>query len=123
MNFCWVTLPVKNLEVSLAFYNGLLGLPINSRYTGNGVDMAMLGEEGQPKIELIFMPDNTNKTLQSDISVGIEVESLESAIELLKAQRVPVSRGPFSPNPHIRFLFILDPDGYEVQLVDIKRPE
>ena len=71
MKFCWVTLPVKNLEASLAFYNGVLGLPIDSKHTGNGIEMAMLGEENQPKIELIYMPGNQHKTLYSDISVGI----------------------------------------------------
>jgi len=53
MQFCWVTLPVKNLKTSLAFYNGVLGLPINSKHCANGIEMAMLGEENHPKIELI----------------------------------------------------------------------
>ena len=77
MNFCWVTLPVKDLESSLAFYNGVLGIPINRKHSGNGIEMAMLGEENQPKIELISMSDNQHKTLHSDISIGRAVESLD----------------------------------------------
>ncbi len=42
MEFCWVTLPVKDLEESLAFYQGILGLPIDSRFNGDGIDLAML---------------------------------------------------------------------------------
>ncbi|NLK62709.1 MAG: VOC family protein, partial [Fusobacteria bacterium] len=32
---------------------------------------------------------------------------------------IDVIKGPFSPNPNIKFLYINDPDGYEVQLVEI----
>lgn len=80
----------------------------------------MLGEENQPKIELINTPDNQHKTLHSDISVGIAVESIDIAIQLLKTKQIPIARGPFSPAPNTRFLFVLDPDGYEVQLVETR---
>lgn len=120
MNFCWVTLPVKDLDASLAFYNDVLGLPIHSKHSGNGIKMAMLGEENQSKIELISMPENQNKTLHSDISIGIAVESMDSAIQLLKTKGIPIARGPVSPGPNIHFLFVLDPDGYEVQLVETR---
>lgn len=121
MNFCWVTLPVKDLESSLAFYNGVLGIPIKSKQSGNGIEMAMLGEENQAKIELISMSDNQHKALHSDISIGIAVESMDGAMQLLKTKQIPVARGPVSPVPNIRFLFILDPDGYEVQLVETRK--
>ena len=120
MNFCWVTLPVKDLETSLAFYNGVLGLPIHSKHSANGIEMAMLGEENQPKIELINTTDNQHKTLHSHISVGIAVDSIESAIQLLKNKQVPIVRGPVSPTPNTRFFFVRDPDGYEIQLVEMR---
>lgn len=120
MNFCWVTLPVADFKKSLEFYHGLLGIPINSKHEGDGMEMAMLGEENQPKIEIIFLQENKSKKLTSDITVGLAVDSLESTIEFLKEHKIPISRGPFSPNPNIQFLFIKDPDGYEVQLVEMK---
>ena len=119
MNFCWVTLHVGNFERSLAFYHELLGLPIHSRHGGNGVEIAMLGEEGQAKIELLYSSDQKDRQLHSDISVGIAVESLEKAMDYLSSKQIPILRGPIAPNPHTRFLFIQDPDGYEVQLVEM----
>ncbi len=119
MNFCWVTLHVGDFEKSLAFYHEILGLKIHSRHGGNGVEIAMLGEEGQAKVELLYSPDHPEKHLHSDISVGIAVDSLEKAMEYLDSLQIPVLRGPISPNPHTRFLFIQDPDGYEVQLVEM----
>jgi len=54
MNFCWVTLHVSNFEKSLEFYHEVLGLPVCSRHGGGGMQIAMLGEQDQPKIELLF---------------------------------------------------------------------
>lgn len=118
MKFCWVTLPVKNLKNALAFYHDLLGLAVNSQHSGNGMEMAMLGDDGMPKIELIYLPGNEEKSFSADITVGVAVDSLEQARELLEKNGVSILRGPVSPAPGTRFLFVADPDGYEVQLVE-----
>lgn len=120
MNFCWVTLHVGNFEKSLAFYHEVLKLPISSRHRGGGVEMVMLGEEGQPKVELLSNGNGQSVQGQSGITVGIAVDSLEDAMEYLNKLGIPVLRGPISPNPSTRFIFINDPDGYEVQLVEMK---
>lgn len=120
MHFCWVTLPVKDFKKSVDFYHGVLGLPIQSKHTGEGMEMAMLGEEDQPKIELISFAGNESKAFASAITVGIAVDSMDSAMSLLKEHTIPIARGPLSPNPSIQFLFITDPDGYEVQLVEMR---
>ncbi len=120
MNFCWVTLHVENFEESLAFYHEVLNLPISSRHSGGGVEMVMLGEEGQPKVELLCNGNGQGVQKQSDITVGIAVDSLEEVMEYLDKLGIPVIRGPISPNPATRFIFINDPDGYEVQLVEMK---
>lgn len=119
MSFCWVTLQVKNLEDSLSFYHDTLGLPVNSRHSGNGIEMVMLGEEKQPLIELLCNKHAVKESFQSDISVGIKVKNLEDTIEYLKSKQISVLRGPIEPAPGTRFLFIQDPDGYEVQLVEM----
>ena len=38
----------------------------------------------------------------------------------VKEKDIPIIRGPISPNPHVRFFFIKDPNGIEVQLVENK---
>lgn len=54
MEFCWITLNVNDLEESLKFYHELLGLNVFSRFkAGEDTEIAMLGEEDKPKIELI----------------------------------------------------------------------
>lgn len=113
----WITLRVRDLEVSLNFYHGILGLPIERRFESNGKQIVMLGTKEQPKIELIQGNGPALKP-ECGVSVGFEVESLDAAIEYLNKQGIPVARGPIAPNPHLRFFYILDPDGFEVQLAE-----
>lgn len=120
MTFCWVTLPVKSLETSLAFYQGILGLPIDRQQHHGDVALAMLGDKNQPKIELIQGSNAPKESLTSAITIGITVDDLDQALRHVTSHGVRVSRGPISPGPHIRFAYVLDPDGYEVQLVESK---
>lgn len=120
MNFCWVTLKVSSMENSLKFYHELLGLPINNRHSGNGNDIAMLGEESQSKIELVANHNTANINPSTSISVGILVDSLEETLEFLNSKQIKTIRGPIIINSHTQFAFIHDPDGYEVQLVESK---
>lgn len=113
----WITLRVRDLEASLHFYNKILGLPIERRFKSRGREIVMLGTEGQPKIELIQSTDQVLKPA-CGVSVGFEVTSLDEAIEHLSQQGIPVARGPITPNPHLRFFYVLDPDGFEVQIAE-----
>ena len=117
---CWVTLHVKDVDKSLEFYHSLLGLPICSRNEFPGGELAMLGEANVPKIEVISqggVPEHAGH----GVSVGIEVGLLEETMEKLKQAGVPIKRGPISPNPHVRFFYAEDPDGYEVQFVEFMK--
>lgn len=119
MKFCWVTLHVQDFDKSLEFYHDVLGLPICSRHGSDAMQIAMLGEENLPKIELLFNATAPDKHACSGISIGLAVScSLEEITEYLRGKNIPILRGPIAPNPHIRFMFIADPDGYEVQLVE-----
>ncbi|WP_342439407.1 VOC family protein [Paenibacillus sp. FSL L8-0436] len=111
----WITLRVRDLEASLNFYHSILGLPIDRRFESRGRQIVMLGTEGQPKIELIQGSDPALKP-ECGVSIGFEVASLDEAIESFKSQGIPVARGPITPNPRISFFYVLDPDGFEVQI-------
>ncbi|KWX71490.1 glyoxalase [Paenibacillus jilunlii] len=117
MSLNWITLRVRDLEASLNFYHDILGLPIERRFESRGKQIVMLGTGAQPKLELIQTIDQTLKP-ECGVSVGFEVKSLDEAIEYLKSRGIPVLRGPITPNPHLRFFYILDPDGFEVQLAE-----
>ncbi len=118
MKFCWTTLTVADLDASLAFYTEVVGLSVDRRMKPSPeMELAFLGS-GETKLELIRDTRAPASGMGGAISIGFEVESLDAMVEKLKAKGVAVHSGPFQPNPHIRYLFVLDPNGLKVQLVE-----
>lgn len=120
MDFCWVTLHVKSLAASLAFYKDILGLEISDQFEGGGNAIAMLGKEGQAKVELLENKAATPDAPNTAVSIGFTVDDLDATLEKLAAKGVRPLGEPVSPNPHLRFAFVPDPDGFTVQLVEHK---
>lgn len=118
MKFCWCTIAVKNMEESLRFYQEIVGLTLDRRFgAGPGRGIAFLGN-GETKIELIW--DEAVKEIRHslDISLGFEVESADDKMAELKNQGIKIHSGPFQPNPHIQFFFVLDPNGVSIQFAE-----
>lgn len=117
MRYCWTTLHVDDMEKAVEFYNGLLELPINRRFkTGPKMEFCFLGD-GETQVELIS-EEGCKVSHGDDISMGFVVESLDKMIAVLEERGIPVHSGPFQPGPGIRFLFVKDPSGVKVQLVE-----
>ncbi|MDL2324300.1 VOC family protein [Ruminococcaceae bacterium OttesenSCG-928-A16] len=117
MRFSFITLYVKNMEKSLAFYQGLLGLKVQHQMAMGDSEFVFLGEDGQPTIELIASPSHQNNTY-TGFSVGIAVNSLPKATALLQANGHKLLRGPISPTPQTSFSFFEGPDGEEIELIE-----
>jgi lactoylglutathione lyase len=115
MKFNWCTIQVKDLEESLKFYQEVVGLTIDRRFqSGSDTEIVFLGD-GETKLELICNKGTESITFGSDISLGFQADSLDKIMELLKNKNIPVYGGPFQPNPHIRFIYVLDPSGLKIQ--------
>ena len=118
MKFCWSTIKVKNLEESLKFYQDIVGLNISKRYNaGPGKEIAFLGE-GETKIELICSEGLDEVSYGEHIALGFEVDSLDEMISFVKEKGIDIHSGPFQPNPHVRFFYVLDPNGLKIQFVE-----
>lgn len=118
MKFCWSTLLVKDMETSLKFYQEIVGLKISRRFQpAPCTDIAFLGE-GETNIELIYNESHREVNVGSDISWGFEVDSLEKTLALVKEKGYDVQGGPFQPNPHVKFIYVLDPNGMKIQFVE-----
>lgn len=117
MKFCWTTILVHNMEKSLEFYQKVVGLEMSRRIkAGPGVEIAFLGS-GETQVELIENEAVQEISVGTDISMGFEVDSLESMMEIIKEKGLDIHSGPFQPNPHTRFFYVLDPDGWKIQFV------
>jgi lactoylglutathione lyase len=118
MKFCFTTLMVKNLEESLKFYRDLVGLNVNRRFNaGPGVEIAFLGD-GETKIELICNKATKEVSFGTDISIAFEVNSVDEMMTFVKEKGMGIHSGPFKPNEHIKFFYILDPNGLKIQFIE-----
>lgn len=118
MKFCWTTINVTDMEKSLGFYQDIVGLELQRRFKpAPHMEIAFLGT-GETQVELIYNAGGADADYGAGISLGFEVDSLDIFLPLLDAKGIPVHEGPFQPNPSIRFLYVLDPDGLKIQFLE-----
>lgn len=114
MKYCWTTIMVTDLEKSIAFYRDIVGLPLDRRFSaGPGGEIAFLGD-GETQVELIERI-GPKSTIGNAVSLGFAVDSLDDALAFVAEHGIKVESGPFQPNDHIKFFYILDPDGLRIQ--------
>jgi lactoylglutathione lyase len=106
------------MEESLKFYEEIVGLKVDRRFmAGPEVEIVFLGD-GETKVELICNKNEKEVSIGKDISWGFEVKSVDEMIRRVKEKGIAIEGGPFQPNPHVKFFYILDPNGLKVQFVE-----
>ena len=120
MKFCWVTLRVKNMEESVAFYTDIVGLKVQRRLShAPGNEIVFLGE-GETQVELICNLQKPETDMGQDISLGFVVESVDTMMNDLMSRGIAIHSGPFQPNPKVKFFYLQDPNGLKIQFVENK---
>jgi lactoylglutathione lyase len=118
MKFCWSTITVKDMDESLKFYVDIVGLTVNKRFhAGPGVEIAFLGD-GETKVELLCNKEIKEVSFGQSISLGFQVNSVDKMMTLVKENGIGIHSGPFQPNEHTKFFFVLDPNGLIIQFVE-----
>jgi lactoylglutathione lyase len=111
---------VKDMKESLDFYQGIAGLEINRRFSPReGMEIVFLGK-GETQIELIYNESAEGSSMGNGISLGFQTESMNQLMKLLEEKGIDIISGPFSPNPHMTYFFVLDPNGLRIQLIERK---
>ncbi len=115
---------VSDMEQTIAFYTGVLGLEVIDRKTSpRGSHLAFLKvPNSEELIELTSFPPSGPVRVQEDlVHLAFQVENLDDTIAALTAQSVKITDGPTETSSGSRFLFIDAPDGYEIELIE--RPQ
>ena len=115
---------VSDMEQTIAFYTGVLGLEVLERKTSpRGSHLAFLKvPNSEELIELTSFPPSGPVRVQEDlVHLAFQVESLDDTIAALTAKGVKITDGPTQTASGSRFLFIDAPDGYEIELIERPR--
>lgn len=119
MKQLWTSIFVKDMDESVKFYTEILNLEISKQMNAGDYKITFLGK-GETKFELIENPNLGEVSFTDYASTGFQVESLDECIKFLNDKTVEIVEGPIKPNPFVKFIFIKDPNGYKIQLVEHK---
>jgi lactoylglutathione lyase len=121
----YVAFRVADLDRSLKFYAGLLGMKERQRIPlDSGVLEVLLGYGDANKDAGILLLHDPKRTEPYTHGTGyhryiIAVKDLPGLITHLKTNGVKITRGPTRvENLKLSYAFISDPDGYAIELVE-----
>ena len=111
-----VTIHTDRLEKSVEFYINNVGLSIQVDMRGKGgKNIVFLGNSpDEPHVELV--EDTEEPYAGKGISIGFHTDD----VNVLREQMARDGLDPspmISPDPHVKFFFVKDPNGVDVQFV------
>lgn len=126
MRFLHTMLRVNDLDETLAFYVGVLGMRLIRRkdYDSGRFTLAFVGygpEDGETVIEFTYNWDTHAYELGGAFGhLAIGVEGIYDVVERMRAKGARVVREP-GPMKHggSTIAFIEDPNGYRIELIEL----
>lgn len=117
MKYVYTTIFVNDLEKSIDFYKNHIGLEIIKKMEVKSQQIVFMGS-GETKVELIYDGEKRIAPENMNISMGFECDDLEESIKNLTDSGYPPLTGIIKPNESLKFIFVKDPDGFKVQIVE-----
>lgn len=120
MKICWIKINVTNMDESIDFYEKLLGQTVCKRFKPtNSTEIAFLGSE-DVKVELIQSQDQPTASETIGLSIGFQCKNIEEAMAKVVNSGLEAESGILHPNPNTSFFYVRDPDGIQIQVVELK---
>ena len=111
---------VHDISRSVQFYNGILGMEIIERKVSpRGSQLVFLRFPNTDcDLELCSFQNSGKVEVPEDlVHLAFQVQDLEQCINKLKDENIPITEGPIETKNGTRFIFIEDPDKYEIELM------
>ena len=128
MRFLHVMLRVGNLDRSLAFYTGILGMKLLRKrdYESGRFTLAFVGYDDEAHgtvLELTHNWDTDHYEIGAAYGhIALGTDDIRATCEAIRAQGGKVVREP-GPMKHgtTVIAFVEDPDGYRIELIEAKK--
>ena len=98
---------VRDIDRSVNFYNGILGMKIIERKTSpRGSQLVFLRfPEAECELELCSFPNSGSVEVPEDlVHLAFQVQDLEQCMEKLKKEKIPITEGPIETESGTRFI-------------------
>ncbi len=112
---------VSDMDRSVNFYSNVLGMEIlDSKTSPRGSKLVFLRFPGTDcELELCSFPSSGQVDVPEDlVHLAFEVDNLETCMERLKREGIPITEGPVKTWRGASFIFTEDPDKYEIELME-----
>ncbi|MDA0373744.1 MAG: VOC family protein [Planctomycetota bacterium] len=119
MHLAHTMLRVRDLDASIAFYTGFLGLrEVRRSPIGDEATLVFLTDEaGAYHIELTFNHDGRDYELGTQFGhLAFHVDDLEAVVAEVEAAGWWYRRS--KPGGRSRYIFVKDPDGYDIEILE-----
>ena len=117
MNIDFITIGTLDLDKSVKFYQDILGFTLYDRYSpAQDVEIAFLSDNHGTKIELLSKVE-IEEHAHSNISIGFEVDDINSTKEHLVHNGVKIIEGPVKLPHNVFLLHAIDPNGIKLGFV------
>jgi len=114
---------VSDMEKSINFYRDILGMKvIEQKISPRGSKLVFLRfPDIDCELELCSFPNSGSVQVPEDlVHLAFEVDDLNMCVEKLKKAGIPITEGPVESSNGTRFIFIEDPDKYEIELMQYR---
>lgn len=123
MRFLHTSITVRNMEESLAFYTGILGLEFERRrpIPENHAEIAFVRDPlTDARIELTFWEGKSSFEAGEQLDhLAFQVPELDAFLERVRSQGVRVAKEPYRlQGGSGRIAFILDPNDVWIELIE-----
>lgn len=115
MKVKYTTIAVADMDESIKFYTGVMGLEIDKQFNPRpGLSITFMKGEGESIIELIENVENPEKP--GLIAFGMEVEDMNTTVKELKSKGAKFTFEPIQTPAEI-LAFLEDPNGVRIALI------
>ena len=124
VRFDHIAFEVSDLEQSIEFYRESLGFMQKWRHRNEEEnEECVFLTLGDVRLELLVRLDGKSEGLPEPQTpycphLALGVDDLDAAVEQLRANAVPILRGPLSVEGKVRWLYFADPDQNVIELVE-----
>ena len=116
----YVILYVNGFEKTMAFYNGILGLPVKMQqdtyveFDTGAVTLSINTLKDVKELTGLNVPEGSTST--QTFEVGFVVEDVVATIELLRQQGVKILMEPVTKPWGQTVAYVADPDGHYIEI-------